>query len=123
MADDRSIESHEVGGAEFVLGQRWVRREESEEGQVGSAARYSYEMKMGRQTIRLDPIAFRILNVLAARPYQAYTRRRLAEAASTPRQSVTEASIDAHVTRLREALGFFGDYVQTVPYIGYRFKA
>jgi hypothetical protein len=24
---------------------------------------------------------------------------------------------------LRDKLGFFADYIQTVPYIGYRFKA
>jgi DNA-binding winged helix-turn-helix (wHTH) protein len=31
--------------------------------------------------------------------------------------------LDQHITALRDQLGFFRDYVQTVPYMGYRFKA
>ena len=36
--------------------------------------------------------------------------------------SVTEETLDRHVMTLRDKLGLFSDYVQTVPYIGYRFK-
>ena len=123
MSDERSIESPETRYVEFVLDQRRARRQPEEEQERPSDPRYSYRMKMGRETIRLDPIAFRLLNFLAARPYRAYTRRTLAEAISTPRQPVAEESLDQHILRLRRALGFFGDYIQTVPDVGYRFKA
>ncbi len=123
MNDDRSCESHDIACAEFVLRQRWVRRQHGEEQDQCRSSRYSYERKLGRETIRLDPIAFRLLSFLAARPYRAYSRRRLAEAVSTSRQRVAEETLDRHIMRLRNALGFFGDYIQTVPYIGYRFKA
>lgn len=84
---------------------------------------FSYEMKLGRQTIRLDPIEYRILSFLAARPYQAFTSRRIAEAASTEQAPVTEGAVRRYVASLRAKLGFFSDFIQTVPYIGYRFKA
>ena len=35
---------------------------------------------------------------------------------------ITEESLADHVRSLRDKLGFFHDYVQKVPYIGYRFK-
>ncbi len=97
MSDERSIESPETRYVEFVLDQRRARRQPEEEQERPSDPRYSYRMKMGRETIRLDPIAFRLLNFLAARPYRAYTRRTLAEAISTPRQPVAEESLDQHI--------------------------
>ena len=36
---------------------------------------------------------------------------------------VTEQTLDQHVQTLRQKLGLFSDYVQSVPYVGYRFKA
>ncbi len=122
MNDDRAIASHDITCEEFVLRQRRI-RQHSAKRDLGGSSRFSYEHKLGRKTIHLDPIAFRLLSFLAARPYRAYTRRRLAQAISTPRHPVAEETLDRHVSRLRHALGFFGDYIQTVPYIGYRFKA
>jgi DNA-binding response OmpR family regulator len=83
----------------------------------------SYRMRMGRETIRLDTIEFRILRFLAANPYRAYSRRCIADAVSTTRHPVAEETLDRHISSLRQQLGFFRDYIQSVPYIGYRFKA
>jgi DNA-binding response OmpR family regulator len=94
-----------------------------EEDQAEGDPRFSYRMKLGRQTIRLEPVEFRILQFLAARPYQAFSRQRIAEAVSTPRQPVAADVLDQHISRLRHALGFFHDYIQSVPAIGYRFRA
>ena len=90
---------------------------------IGHWSPTSYRTKLGRETIHLDTIAFRILTFLAATPYRAFTRRRIAEAVSSRRYPVAEETLDQHIRLLREQLGFFRDYVQTVPYIGYRFKA
>jgi hypothetical protein len=84
---------------------------------------FSYRMKLGRETIRLNPVEYRILSFLAANPYHAYTRRRIANAASTENHPVQEETLDRHIASLRAKLGFFSDYIQSVPYIGYRFKA
>jgi DNA-binding response OmpR family regulator len=59
---------------------------------------------------------------LAGRPYHAFTRRSIAQAVSTNRYPVEEESVDAHIASLIDQLGAFHDYVQAVPYVGYRFK-
>ncbi len=83
---------------------------------------WSYAARMGRTTIALDAVEYRILGFLAAKPYHAYTPRQIVEAVTRERQPVTEATLNQHIASLREKLGFFADYIQTVPYIGYRFK-
>ena len=50
---------------------------------------WSYSMKLGRETIRLNPVEFRILAFLAEQPYRAYTRHRIAEAVSTSRHRLS----------------------------------
>jgi DNA-binding response OmpR family regulator len=84
---------------------------------------WSYRAKRGRGTIRLSMVEYRILKFLAARPNQAFTRRRIADAVSTASQSVTVEALSRYIHSLRGRLGFFSDYIQSVPYIGYRFKA
>lgn len=83
----------------------------------------SYRVAFGRQAIQLGNVEFRILLFLAGRPYHAFTRREIAKAVSSDLLAVAEESIDEHIASLREQLGVLYDYVQTVPYIGYRFKA
>jgi DNA-binding response OmpR family regulator len=60
---------------------------------------------------------------LASKPYHAFTRRNIADAVSTDQNPVVEDSVDQHIASLLDQLGAFHDYVQSVPYIGYRFKA
>ncbi len=109
--------------AELVGYERSIDGHERRETDHRVVSGYSYEMKLGRETIQLDLIAFRLLRFLAARPYRAFTRRRIAKAISTHRHPGAPEALDGHVARLRHALGFFHDYIQTVPYIGYRFRA
>ena len=127
MDDDRPRENHYGRLAELVGYEFRQRVREIEESQCASSSRdssgFSYQMKLGRETIRLDAIEFRILRFLSSQPYRAFTRRRIAEAVSTRRHPVAPESLDRHIALLRDALGFFRDYIQTVPYIGYRFRA
>jgi DNA-binding response OmpR family regulator len=83
----------------------------------------SFRVAFGQDPIHLGPVEFRILLFLASRPYHPFTRRSIAEAIATPGDPVTEEAIDEHIDALRDQLGVLHDYVQTVPYIGYRFKA
>ena len=84
---------------------------------------FSPRWKRGGCTVRLDPVEFRILRLLASEPYRAFSKERIAAIASTPDQRVTPGNLDHHIARLRQSLGFFHDYVQRVPHIGYRFRA
>lgn len=90
--------------------------------QTKPAGARAYRLKMGREPIWLRTIEFRILSFLSAHPYRAYTRRRIAEAVSTEQLPVSEEAVDQHIACLRDQLGFFRNYIQSVPYIGYRFK-
>jgi DNA-binding response OmpR family regulator len=83
----------------------------------------SYRLALGQETIQLGIVEFRILLYLAGRPYHAFTRRSIADTVSSERDPVVEDTVDQHVASLLNQLGVFHDYVQSVPYIGYRFKA
>jgi DNA-binding response OmpR family regulator len=83
----------------------------------------SYRLVLDQEPIQLGIVEFRILLYLAGRPYHAFTRRSIADAVSSERDPVVEDTVDRHVASLLNQLGVFHDYVQSVPYIGYRFKA
>lgn len=83
----------------------------------------SYRQAFGGKPIQLGIIEFRILTFLAGWPYHAYTRRQIADALAANSLQVNEAAIDDHVSNLRDQLGVLGDFVQTVPHVGYRYKA
>jgi hypothetical protein len=92
--------------------------------QEGEAEHFaSYRLALGQEPIQLGNVEFRILLFLASRPYYAFTRRSIADAVSSPQNPVVEDTVDLHVASLLDQLGTFHDYVQSVPYIGYRFKA
>lgn len=83
----------------------------------------SYRLALGREPIQLGIIEFRILLFLASKPYHAFTRLSIADAVTSEQNPVVEDTVDQHVASLLDQLGVFHDYVQAVPYIGYRFKA
>ena len=83
----------------------------------------SFRIALGQAPIDLGNAEFCILLFLASRPYHAFTRRAITSAVSTDRAPVTEQNIDETIASLRDQLGVMHDYVQTVPYVGYRFKA
>lgn len=83
----------------------------------------SFRLAAGQDPVQLGNVEFRILLFLASRPYHPFTRQAIAAAVTSDFQAVATDDIDGHITQLRDQLGVFHDYVQTVPYIGYRFKA
>ncbi len=83
---------------------------------------WSYAAKRGQGTLRLNLVEYRILRFLSERPNQALTRDRIAAAVSTSRNRVTAETLSRYIHSLRDQLGFYSDYIQSVPFIGYRFK-
>jgi DNA-binding response OmpR family regulator len=83
----------------------------------------AYRLALGTDPIQLGIVECRILLYLASRPYHAFTRRNIAEAVHSERYPLREESVDTHIDSLIDQLGEFHDYVQAVPYVGYRFKA
>lgn len=83
----------------------------------------SYRQAFGDKPIRLGLVEFRILLFLASRPYHAFTRRQIVVELATNNITVDEAAVDGHVASLRDQLGVLYDFVQSVPHVGYRYKA
>jgi DNA-binding response OmpR family regulator len=83
----------------------------------------AYRLALGKEPIQLGLVESRILLYLASRPYHPFTRRSIASAVSLTNEPVLEDTVDRHVASLVDQLGVFHDYVQAVPYVGYRFKA
>lgn len=82
-----------------------------------------YRARLGRETISLNYVEYRILEFLSSKPYHPFTPRQIAAAVTAESHPVTEDTLRGHIASLREKLGFFSDYIQSVPYIGYCFKA
>lgn len=122
MTNERDYEACEVR-VEVLHVERKVARPRQYVRSDGVVGPWSYLAKVGRGTIRLSPVEFRILQFLAARPYHPFSRRRIAEAVSTDAEPVTEKTLGRYIRSLRDQLGFFSNYIQRVPYLGYRFKA
>lgn len=83
----------------------------------------SYRQAFGDEPIRLGMVEFQVLLYLASRPYHAFTRRQIAAAVSAAGQTLSEEDVDAYIATLRDQLGVLHDFVQTVPHIGFRYKA
>jgi DNA-binding response OmpR family regulator len=85
----------------------------------------SYRHAFGDKPIRLGAIEFQILLFLASRPYHAFTPKQIANAIAAELKSLPldYTALEAHVANLREQLGVLSDFVQTVPGVGWRYKA
>lgn len=113
---ESAFESQEAWG--FARKEHLRRRRKDEQ----VSPRPGYLVELSGQAIPLDLIEFRILQFLSARPYKAFTRQQIVRAISTESNPVTVESLDRHIMTLRDKLGLFSDYVQSVPHVGYRFK-
>ena len=123
MQDDRMAEHHDLIPADewdFHCDEECQARPVAE---VLIRPPASYRQAFGDEPIRVGIVEFRIMLLLASRPYYAFTRRQIADAVSTERPLLSEESVDAYIASLRNQLGVFNDFVQSVPYVGYRFKA
>ncbi|MCP4195317.1 MAG: winged helix-turn-helix transcriptional regulator [Planctomycetaceae bacterium] len=116
--DSSYVESFEL---EFREQDEVQRRATLNDEQVAPCSGYSVEL--GGNPIQLDFIEFRILRFLAKSPYRAYTKKQIVQAVSSEEQRLREDELGAHIASLRGKLGLFSDYVQSVPHVGYRFKA
>lgn len=87
-----------------------------------SVKRDQYLFRLGRQPVHLSLVEFRIIQYLSHKPYRAFPRADIVAEVTTEAFPVTDETLDEHIRTLRGKLGIFSDYIQTVPYIGYRFK-
>jgi hypothetical protein len=80
------------------------------------------QVRVADSIIQLGFEEFTILAVLASRPYWPFTFQEVVDEAGLRLCRLTRLSLDEHVATLRDKLGQFGDYIQSVPGFGYRFR-
>ncbi len=81
-----------------------------------------HEVLAAGKPLSLTLTEFRLLHFLAQRPGWAFSRSQIVDAVKGDDYPVTERSVDVQVAGLRKKLGEFGDYIETVRGVGYRFK-
>jgi DNA-binding response OmpR family regulator len=80
------------------------------------------EVRVTGRTIRLSYSEFEVFRLLANNPYWPFSTREVADGVAAFDCGVTLDNVDEYVASLRDKLGDFADYIQTVPGFGYRFR-
>src|ERR1041385_2182134 len=82
----------------------------------------SCHVTCGNKTVSLRHAEYRVLEALAREPGRVFSRDEIIDGALRRDSSVTERTIDVHITRLRQTLGTAGEAMETVKGIGYRLR-
>jgi len=80
------------------------------------------EVRVNEKPISLTATEFRILHFLALKPGWVFTRAQIVDAVRGEDYPVTDRTVDVHIVSLRKKLGEYGNYIDTVRGIGYRFR-
>ena len=81
------------------------------------------QVRLDGQEIDLTPKEYELLVLLTSHPGWVFKREVLLQQAWGDSYDGFDRTIDNHVTRLRKKLGTFGEKIETVWGVGYRFKA
>jgi DNA-binding response OmpR family regulator len=82
----------------------------------------NYTVKVGTRDIVLTRLEFETLVYLATHPGRVISRKTLLDVVWGEDVHVVDRTVDVHVSKIREKLGTYGDYIETVKGVGYRFK-
>jgi DNA-binding response OmpR family regulator len=80
------------------------------------------EVKAGDRIIDLTFTEFGILYLLASRPGWVFSRQDITEIVKGGPNEVMDRAVDVHVAGLRKKLGSFGELIETVRGVGYKFR-
>jgi len=82
-----------------------------------------HEVIIKGRSIELTATEFKLLHCLAGRPGWVFTRQQIVDAVKGEDYAVTDRAVDVQVVGLRRKLGtVYGNYIETVRGVGYRFK-
>ena len=79
-----------------------------------------HEVLMDGKNVDLTPAEFKILEFLASRKGQVFSRDRILDYMWGEEKVVVERTIDVHIKHLREKLGKAGELIKNVRGIGYK---
>lgn len=80
------------------------------------------EVAIGNERIDLTNTEFKLLYFLMRQPGVVYTRDQIVDGVHGDDYPVTDRSVDVQVVGLRKKLLEYGQYIETVRGVGYRFK-
>jgi two-component system phosphate regulon response regulator PhoB len=83
---------------------------------------HKHMVETSRGKIMLTPTEFNVLHLLARHPGWVFTRWQIVDKVRGEDYAVTDRSVDVQIAGLRKKLGAFGDCIETVRGVGYRFK-
>jgi len=83
----------------------------------------NYTVKVADKEVALPRKEFETLVYLAKNRGRVITRESLLNAVWGENVYVVDRTIDVHIRKIREKLGKYADYIETVKGVGYRFKA
>lgn len=81
-----------------------------------------HEVSIKGKPVNLTSTEFLLIHQLARRAGWVFTRQQLIDAARGEDYPVMDRSVDVHIVGLRKKLGAFGEMIETVRGVGYRFK-
>ncbi|MDY6832151.1 MAG: response regulator transcription factor [Thermodesulfobacteriota bacterium] len=81
-----------------------------------------HTVEVNGKKIDLTPSEFDILSFLASRPGLVFTRWQIVDKIRGEHYAVTDRSVDVLISGLRKKLEDYGEYVETVRGVGYRFR-
>ena len=74
------------------------------------------------EEVKLTATEFRLLHFMASHPGRVFTRDQLVHRAIGEDAVVVDRNIDVHVRSIRQKVGQYRDWVETVRGVGYRFR-
>jgi two-component system phosphate regulon response regulator PhoB len=80
------------------------------------------EVLVKNKPVELTFTEFNILYALAKRPGLVHTRYQIVDLLHGSDYVVTDRTVDVQIVSLRRKLGSYGEYIETVRGVGYRFK-
>jgi len=81
-----------------------------------------HEVLAGNTQIKLTHAEFKVLHLLASKPGWVLTRYQIIDEIKGDDYEVTDRSVDVLMVGLRKKLGEYGNCIETVRGVGYRFK-
>ncbi len=83
----------------------------------------SYTARIGKQKLQLPRKEFETLVYLIRNRGRVLSRESILNAVWGETIHVVDRTIDVHIRKIREKIGPYAEYIETVPGIGYRFRA
>lgn len=81
-----------------------------------------HEVLVRGRKVDLTATEFQLLRFLASHPGWVFTRQQIVDSVKGADYPVTDRSVDVQMVGLRRKLGKYGEYIETVRGVGYRFR-